>query len=94
MITRNWDVVSVFVVTALILVIPLIAMQLSDEVDWQLPDFVVIGTILVGAGLGFVYAARRIDNVTRRLALAAVFLVALLYVWAELAVGVIFGVGS
>jgi len=93
-IARNWDIVSVFVVTVLIPMLPLVAMQFSEEVDWKLPDFVVIGAILIGAGLAFVFTARRVDNVARRLALAAAFFLALLYVWAELAVGVIFGIGS
>ena len=66
-------------------------MQFSEEVDWKLGDFVVIGTILIGAGLAFVFTARRVDDAARRLALAAAFFVALLYIWAELAVGVIFG---
>ena len=94
MIERNWDIFSVFAVTALILMLPLIGMQFSEEVDWRLPDFVIIGSILIAAGLSFVYTARRVDNLGRRLVIAAAFFLALLYVWAELAVGVIFGIGS
>ena len=93
-VARNWDIISVFVVTALILMLPLIAMQFSEEVDWKPGDFLIIGVILIAAGLAFVYTARRVDDAGRRLALAAAFFVALLYVWAELAVGVIFGIGS
>jgi hypothetical protein len=94
LIARNWDIVSVFVVTALILMLPLIGMQFSEDVDWKLPDFVIIGSILIAAGLAFVYTARRVDTLGRRLVLAAAFFLALLYIWAELAVGVIFGIGS
>jgi len=93
-VARNWDILTVLVVTALILMLPLIAMQFSEEVDWKPGDFIVIGTMFIGAGLAFVYTARRIDGAGRRLALAGAFFVALLYVWAELAVGVIFGIGS
>jgi len=93
-VARNWDILTVFVVTALVLMLPLIAMQFSEEVNWKPGDFIVIGTILIGAGLAFVYTARRIDDAGWRLALAGAFFVALLYVWAELAVGVIFGIGS
>jgi hypothetical protein len=85
---------SAFIVTALILMLPLVAMQFTEEVDWNPPDFIIIGAILIGAGLAFVYTARRIDHLARRLAFGAAFLLFMLYVWAELAVGVIFGIGS
>jgi hypothetical protein len=36
---------------AFILLLPLVAMQITDEVDWGLADFAVAGVLLVGTGL-------------------------------------------
>src|SRR3989344_918299 len=44
--------------TGLILSIPLIMMQFSDEWDWNLPDFIIIGALLYGTGSIFVHVAR------------------------------------
>ena len=42
--------VRVALATALILLVPLVAMQFTDEVDWALADFVVAGALLGGTG--------------------------------------------
>lgn len=73
--------------TALILAVPLVAMQFSDEVDWSLSDFVIIGSLLVGTGLLYELLKSKV-NPKYRLILAAVLLLGLLLVWAELAVGI------
>lgn len=44
--------------TGLILSIPLIAMQFTSEVNWELGDFIVMGALLFGAGSIFVNIAR------------------------------------
>ncbi|MBI4136745.1 hypothetical protein HY469_01665 [Candidatus Roizmanbacteria bacterium] len=81
------------VVTGLILSIPIIAMQLSSEWDWGLPDFIIIGTLIFGMGSIFVLVARKIDK-KYRLVTGIAFLLALLYMWAELAVGIFTNLGS
>jgi hypothetical protein len=70
-----------------ILMIPLVAMQFSGEVVWDLFDFVVAGLLLVGAGVTYVVAARTVSNARYRVVLAVAFAAVLLVVWAELAVG-------
>jgi hypothetical protein len=79
-------------VTTCILLVPLIAMQFTGEVTWTGSDFVVAGALLFGAGSLFVLAARRARKYWPVIGL--VFLAALLYVWAELAVGVFTDLGS
>ena len=37
--------------TALILLVPLVAMQITDEVDWGVADFALAGALLWGTGL-------------------------------------------
>jgi hypothetical protein len=76
--------------TALILLLPLLAMQFTSEVSWSLPDFVTAGALLFGTGSIFVLAARRV-NEKYRLAIGIVLAAALLLVWIELAVGIFGG---
>ena len=75
--------------TALLLLVPLVAMQFTDEVRWDLADFVVAGALLFGAGLTYQLLARRTDNLAYRVAVAVAVLAALVLVWANLAVGLI-----
>jgi len=73
--------------TALILLVPLVAMQFTDEVKWDLSDFVVIGTLLFGAGLIFELVTARV-NPKYRTIVAVMITAAVLLVWTELAVGI------
>ena len=79
----------VVLVAACILMLPLVAMQITDQVRWDLADFVVAGALLVGTGLAYQLAARKAGNVAYRAALGVALAAALLLVWANLAVGVI-----
>ncbi len=71
----------------LILLVPLVAMLVSDEVKWDWFDFAVIGTLLIGTGFLYELITARV-NERYRAAVAVVLVAALLLVWAELAVGV------
>lgn len=79
--------------TGLILLIPLVAMQFTKEVDWSHRDFAIMGLLLFGMGSLFILVARRVAH-SRRLLVGALFLAALLYIWAELAVGIFTNLGS
>lgn len=82
-------VAAVFAVTGLILMLPAVAMQYSDEVNWTAFDFVVAGILLLGSGLTAEYLWRKTPNVEYRAgSLLAVF-TGLFVVWVNLAVGVI-----
>lgn len=74
--------------TGFILLIPLVAMQFTDEVDWNLFDFFVIGTLLFGSGLVYIAIARNIKDPLYRAILATVFVGLVFLAWAELAVGI------
>ena len=63
-------------------------MQFTDEVNWTIADFVVAGAILSGFFLMCEVAIRKIKNVNYRVFILAAFLIVLLLVWAELAVGI------
>lgn len=79
----------VVLVTAFILLLPLVAMQFTDEVDWNLTDFVVAGALLLGTGFAYELAARMAGNIAYRAAAGVALAAALLLVWLNLAVGII-----
>lgn len=81
-------IIRIVLATVLILLIPLVAMQFTDEVDWQPADFVIIGTLLIGTGLVYEFIVKKIHRGSYRVIAGIILLIALLLVWAELAVGV------
>jgi hypothetical protein len=72
----------------LLLLIPLIAMQFSSEVNWKVSDFIVMGLLLLGVGLASELVLRRVKQAKYRVLLGAAVLVVFLLLWAELAVGI------
>lgn len=94
--TMGVDLLRVGLATSMILLVPLVAMQLTGEVAWTGVDFAVAAVLLAGAGLACVRMARRAARLRRWQQVAAVGAVALLFavVWVELAVGVFFQFGS
>lgn len=78
--------VSIAVAVALILMVPAVAMQFSDDVVWSLFDFVVAGVLLFGVGLAADLVIRKVD-LSYRVAAGMVLVTAFLLLWAELAVG-------
>ena len=87
--TRNMAFLRIVVGTALILMLPLIAMQFTDQVVWNLADFAVAGALLISAGLAFVLIARKARSNAYRAAVGVAVAAALLLVWVNLAVGII-----
>lgn len=84
---KNKRLTGIVLTVALILVIPLIAMQFTDEVKWTLSDFVVMGVLLLGTGLMCELVLRKVKKIGHRIAICAALMVALFLIWAELAVG-------
>lgn len=73
---------------ALILLLPLVAMQFTDEVNWTMSDFVFAGILLCGALGAYELAARSTGDPCYRagagLAIATLFLLS----WSNAAVGI------
>lgn len=79
---------------ALVLLLPLVAMQFTDEVAWDLTDFVVFGAMLAGACGTYELAARVTGNGAYRAAAGVALATAFLLVWINLAVGIIGNEGN
>jgi len=71
----------------LILLLPLVAMQFTDEVNWGFMDFMVAGILLSLAAFSFELASNKLANSKARLAAGIAILAALILIWIELAVG-------
>ena len=72
-----------------ILLLPLLAMQFTDEVVWDLTDFAVAGALLFGAVLTYELLARTVDKIVYKVAAGVAVMAVLLLVWIQLAVGLI-----
>jgi len=88
MITQNKRLFRIVLAVALLLCIPLVAMLFTDGVSWDLFDFIVAGVLLLSTGLAFELVFRKVQSKDHRLMICAVILLALLLIWAELAVGI------
>ena len=78
----------IFLVTLSILLIPFIAMQLSNEVNWGLLDFIVAGVLLLGTGFIIDFVIRKVPKINYRITIIVTLLILLFLIWAELAVGI------
>jgi hypothetical protein len=79
----------ILMVIILILLIPLIAMQFTDEVNWTKFDFLVMGTLLFGAGALFEIILRFVKKSNFRIILILLLLATFFFIWVELAVGIL-----
>ena len=72
----------------LLLMIPLIAMQLTDEVKWSLFDFIIMGAMLSITGLLGDVILKKVKKSKHRLILYITIVMIFFLIWAELAVGI------
>jgi hypothetical protein len=85
---KNKRLIIIVFASLTLLLIPLIAMRFTDEVDWGLWDFVVAGVLLLGTGLMCELVIRKVKKIKYRIAICISLLAFLLLIWAELAAGI------
>lgn len=88
MLAKNKRLTYILSAVLLLLSLPLIAMQFTNEVNWTASDFIIAGILLGGTGLIIEAILRSVRLPNRRLALVLLVLLVLATIWAELAVGV------
>jgi len=88
---RLWNGLRIFGwgAAAVILLLPLVAMQFTSEVDWGFGDFVVMGALLGGSGLVLELATQRSVSLYYRFGATFAVAAAFLLVWVNLAVGML-----
>jgi hypothetical protein len=85
---KNKRLIIIISIVAFILLIPLVAMQFTDEVDWSAFDFVIMGILLLGTGLLSELVFRIVNNKLNRILILMGILFIFFLIWAELAVGI------
>jgi hypothetical protein len=88
MLTENKRLAGIVLTVAILLLVPFLAMQFTNEVNWSVSDFMVAGVLLLGTGLLCELVMRKVKNIKTRLAICGVILLALMIIWIELAVGI------
>lgn len=91
---RDNHIARIALATALILLVPLVAMRFSEGVDWRLNDFIIAGFLIFCAGLVLELIISSVRTRKRRLVAVGVLALAFMYIWAELAVGIFTNWGS
>ena len=71
-----------------LLLIPLFAISVTDEITWSIQDFVIMGLILTFLGIGIDLVINRTKNLKNRTLYIGILVLVFMLVWAELAVGV------
>jgi len=79
-----WAIAIAFLIS-----IPLIIMQFTDEVQWDVFDFILMGVVLFGVGLAYELIAMRSKKTIYRFAFGIGLLGAFLLFWVNGAVGII-----
>lgn len=85
---KNKRLLIIILIVGALLLIPLIAMQFSDEVAWSSFDFLIAGILLLSTGLAIELVLRKIYTTKNRVIVCGIILAILLLIWAELAVGI------
>jgi len=81
-------IVRIFYIAGLLLLIPLIAMQFTNEVNWSLFDFIIMGAMLTIAGLLIGITLTKFKASKNRILLIAIIIAIFFLIWAELGVGI------
>ncbi len=86
---QNKRLVTIVTTAIALLLIPLVAMNFTNEVNQKIFDFVVAGILLCGTGLAFEFILRKIKTRRNRIVLGIALFLTLFLIWAELAVGIL-----
>jgi hypothetical protein len=91
MITTHRSIFRAAIAAGVLLLVPFVAMQFTDEVRWSISDFIIAGAVLFGAGFAFDLLLSSQAAISYRVAFGIAMFATLLLLWANLAVGVVGG---
>ncbi len=85
---KNKRVIIILSTAATLLLIPFVAMQFTNEVNWDIFDFLIMGVLLFGTALICELVMRKVKSTKSRIAICGAILFLFFLIWAELAVGI------
>lgn len=86
---KNNRLIIILTAIGMLLLIPFIAGQFTEEVNWTGFDYLIMGILLLGTGLTLELVLRKVQKRKSRIALCLAVVGVFLLIWAELAVGII-----
>lgn len=72
----------------LLLILPLIGMCITKEVNWSLFDFIKMGALILVVSRGIRFVLNKTKNVKNRIIYLGIIGLIFFLIWAELAVGI------
>ena len=72
----------------LLLVIPLIGMYITVEINWSPFDFIIMGVLILSVSIGINFTLNKTKNLKNRIIYIGILGLLFLLIWAELAVGI------
>ena len=71
----------------IILIIPLVGSIFSDQIDWEILDFLVMGALLIIVGIALSAVSQKTKNSKKKFFYYLIILFVFFLIWAELAAG-------
>ena len=87
--TAYRSAVRILLATALVLLVPMVAMLIGDDVAWGPVDFAIVGALVVAIGVVREVTVRKAGDRAYRVAVGVAVGAALLLVWMSLALGIV-----
>ena len=88
-----WRIIG-WSIPALLLLLPLVAMRFTDEVNWTASDFAFAAVLFGSVGLAFEFIVRKSSSLAYRFGSALAVVAAFLTIWVNGAVGMIGSEGN
>lgn len=85
---KNKRLLFIIIFIAIFLLIPLIAMQFTNAVQWTFFDFLVAAVLLFSTGLVCEIVLRKVKKNKQRFIICLGVIALLTIIWVELAVGI------
>lgn len=83
------NVILIVTIILFLLCIPLISMQFSDDVQWDIIDFIIAASILLVTGFIIEFVIRKISNSNYRLFVILAILLLMILTFIEIGVGIL-----
>lgn len=83
------NVILIVTIILFLLCIPLISMQFSDDVQWDIIDFIIAASILLVTGFIIEFVIRKISNSNYRLFIILAILLLMILTFIEIGVGIL-----